>query len=273
VLDHVLYACCLENGRHEQVDEIFAKLEQYYFDWNEIRVTTITELAEVMSSLPDAAEAAKRVKQVLQTVFETHYSFDIEVFRKQNLGKSLKEIEKFRGVTPFTLAYVTQNALGGHSIPLNQGLLAVFVFLGVIGESDAGRQRVPGLERIIPKSKGVECASLLHQLGVDFATNPLSARLRSILLEIDPDAKDRLPKRSARKEEPEKAEDSTKVSRQAPASAPGKPPEQAPEKRKTKSSKPAAEGEVEDVPADESDLESTAPSALPTKRLSRKKPR
>src|SRR5688500_13374697 len=119
VLEHLLYAAVLENAEFETADENFARLQESYFDWNEVRVTTITELAETLSSLSDAAAAAQRVKKTLQSVFETHYSlqthytFDLEVLKKQNLGKAVAEIEKFQGISPFGVAYVTQNALEG----------------------------------------------------------------------------------------------------------------------------------------------------------------
>jgi len=198
LLEHLLYACCLENSPYEAADEVFAKLQENYFDWNEVRVTTVAELSEVMSPLADPAEAAQRLKRTLQSVFEKHYSFDIDPLKKQNLGKAVKDLEAFAGATPFTVAYATQHALGGHAIPLNSGLFAVFVVLGVVTEAEANKQRIPGLERTIAKSKGVECSSLLHQLAVDYAANPHSTNVRAVLLEIAPDAKDRLPKRSSK---------------------------------------------------------------------------
>src|SRR5262245_64942649 len=101
VLEHLLYACVLENARFEAADEAFARLKELYFDWNEIRVTTVTELAEGMGGVPDAAAAAHRVKKSLQSIFESNYSFDIETLKKQNLGKAEKDLEKVNGVTPF----------------------------------------------------------------------------------------------------------------------------------------------------------------------------
>src|SRR6187402_550224 len=78
VLEHLLYACVLENARYEAADEAYARLRESYFDWNEIRVTTVTELAEGMASLPDASAAAQRVKKSLQSIFESTYSYDME---------------------------------------------------------------------------------------------------------------------------------------------------------------------------------------------------
>jgi endonuclease-3 len=197
VLEHLLYACVLENAKHDTVDDVFARLQKNYFDWNEIRVTSVPELAEVMSHIPDAVEAAKRMKRALQSVFETHYVFDIDFWKKQGLGKTIESIEKFSGVTPFVVNYLTQNALGGHSIPISPHALNLLVLLGGVSESDAAKHRVPGLERAIPKNKGVEFASLLHQFAVDYVASPQSAKVKGIVGEIDPTAKDRLPKKVA----------------------------------------------------------------------------
>ena len=146
-------------------------------------------------------------------------------------------------ITPFVGSYVAQNALGGHSIPVNETSLKLFVILGVISETEAAKQRVPGLERTIAKNKGVEFGSLLHQFAVDFATSPFSPRVRAITLEIAPDAKDRLPKRAAKKT-PAKAAKTAKATKK---SEPKKKPKAAPKKKTTKKSA--------------------------TKRLARKKPR
>ena len=200
VLEHLLYACVLENARFDAADEAFARLKELYFDWNEIRVTTVTELAEGMTGIPDASDAAQRVKRALQSVFESTYSYDLEGLKKQNLGKSEKDLEKITGTTPFVRAYVTQNGLEGHYIPASRGALEVLYAMGVINDAEADKGQVPGLERAIPKNKGVEFGSLLQQIGADFHASPGSSKLKNILAEVDPDYKDRLTKRQARLE-------------------------------------------------------------------------
>lgn len=201
LLEHLLYACCLENASFEQADEAYARLQQSYFDWNEIRVTTVAELAEVLAVLNEPSAAAARLKRSLQSVFDAHYSFDLEPLKKQNIGKSVKRLEKYEGVSPFGVAYVTQHALSGHSIPADQGTLGVLLALAVITEAEAAKSHVPGMERAIPKNKGFEFASLLHQLGAEFFASPYSPKLKAILCEIDPEAKDRIPKKPTKKEE------------------------------------------------------------------------
>ena len=242
-LEHLLYACCLENTHAEATDEAYAKLQESYFDWNEIRVTSVSELAEVLSALTDPADAATRLKQVLQMVFETYYSFDLEHLKKQNLGKAVKELEKYTGTTNFSVDYVSQNSLGGHSIATNTGAVHTMVVLGIVTEAEATKRRLPGVERAISKAKGIEFTSLLHQLGTDFRATPFSSRVRGILLEIDPNAKERFPKRKSRKKEaPPEREKPSKPSKKAvskkdtpkkAASKKATPKKAAPNKKKT----------------------------------------
>jgi endonuclease-3 len=217
VLEHLLYACVLENARAEAADEAFAKLKELYFDWNEVRVTTVSELAEVMSGLPDAIAAGQRIKRALQSVFESAYQFDLESLRKQNLGKSEKDLEKIQGTTPFVRAYVAQNALAGHSIPVSQGSMEVLHAVGVLTEQEIEKKQAPGLERAIPKNKGVEFGSLLHQIGADYFASPGSSKLKAILAEIEPAFKGRLARRAVRVEEVAQAAAADRAKKRAQA--------------------------------------------------------
>ncbi len=195
VLEHLLFASCLENAHYRVAEEMFAALVHTFFDWNEIRVSSVRELSEVISGLPDPAAAGHRVKRILQSVFEATYSFDLEEIRKQNLGPAVEHLEKVEGTTKFSIAYVVQSALGGHAIPIDSGTANALRVVDLASDDDVAAGVVPGLDRAIPKTSGVELGSLVHQLGADFTASPYSPALHAILLEIEPNAKDRLPSR------------------------------------------------------------------------------
>lgn len=197
LFESLIYGCLLENSPHEAADEAIEELEKSYFDWNEVRVSTRTELAEVLKPLNDPNEAADRLKRTLQSVFETFYAFDLELMKKQNLGQSVKQLSGCDGVTPFAVAYVTQNGLGGHAISLNSGMLLSMKVLDIISDAEHKKGTVPGLERAIAKNKAVEAGALLHLLGVEVGKSPYGKKARALLLELDPKCKERLPKRPA----------------------------------------------------------------------------
>lgn len=239
LLEHLLYACCLENASYSAADKAYAAVSTNFFDWNEVRVSTVKELAEAMHMLPEPQAAASNLKRVLQCVFESAYAFELEALKKQNLGQAQQKLAKYEGATPFAVAYVTQAALGGHSIPLDRGLLAVFAVLGLASDQDQTAHSVPGLERAIPKNKGVEFGSLAHQLAAEMIANPYSPALHKVLLEIAPDAKDRLPKRPP-KSKPTDGQEIGKATAGPVLAASGDKDEKQPDAAKVAAKKPSA---------------------------------
>ncbi len=195
LLEQMLFACCLENAPYETAAKAYHRLRDAFFDWNEVRVSTVSELAEVLRELPEAEAAAANVKRVLQGVFESTYSFDLEPLKKQNIGLGVKRLEELEGATPFVVAYTVQTALAGHHIPLDRGALEVLYLMGIATREEVGSGSVSGLERAIPKNKGIEFGGLLHQLAADYVANPQSPQVRKALLAVNPSAKDLIPKR------------------------------------------------------------------------------
>ena len=54
LMENLLYACCLEDAPYEAADDCFARLQESYFDWNEVRVSTVRELGEVFGKIPNS---------------------------------------------------------------------------------------------------------------------------------------------------------------------------------------------------------------------------
>ena len=217
VLEHMIYGCCLEDSTYEAADEAFAKLMENYLDWNEVRVTTSAELAEVISCLSTPHDAAIRVRKSLHGVFEAYYQFDLDFLRRENLGKAVGEMSNFSGMSPFVVAYTAQNGLGGHSIPIDKSLMNLMYVIGAIGEEELLERKISGLERTIPKASGLEFAVTTHQLAVAFTQSPFSTNIRNLITKIAPDAKERFPKRSSGKTA-EKSSSTEKSSSKKPVS-------------------------------------------------------
>jgi len=188
LMEHVLYAALLEDAPVDLADEGFAKCEQEFFDWNEVRVTSVTELAEVLSHFPSPASTSLRLKRCLQSVFESFYSFEIEHLKKENLGKAVAKFESMNGVSPFVLSYLVQHGLGGHAIPVNSSGMWIMFKTGIVNEAEARTGKVPGLERAIPKSKAIEFSSMLHQAAVALTADATSKQVWEIIWSVNKDA-------------------------------------------------------------------------------------
>jgi hypothetical protein len=284
VIEHLLFACCLEDAHHDAAEEAFAALVHTFFDWNEVRVTSISELSEVMACLPDPRAAANRVKRVLHAVFEATFKFDLEEQRKKNLGPTVAWFDKLDGTTPFVVSYLVQAALGGHAIPIDAGTMAALRVLDLVTDKDVTAGVVPGLERAVAKSKGVEFGSILHELGADYSANPYSATMRDILVQIDPECASRLPKRRADRsqrkppepsapEKPAKETSSSKTPAKkkpaAPAAPPAAPASTSPKKKSASHESPTKSSAAEKLPS-----QTSASKKHPTSEgLAKRKPR
>jgi endonuclease III len=291
VLETLIYACCLEDARYESADEAFHRLHESYFDWNEVRVTTVTELSEVLHNLPEPAAAAVRVKKNLQSIFETRYSFEIEDMVKMNQGKAIQELEKLGGISRFVLAYTIQNSLEGHAIPVSQSMTEILLCTGIVSDAEVAKGVAPSLERTIAKSKGLEFFSCLHQFAVDWKTQPTSKQLKAIFKEAGGVERPKVEPKPPEPKPAPKAETAGKTDKKAPTKAvakkeekPVKPekvekPEKS-DKPKTAESKSVTKAPPKSAPktaakptaAAKPAPSKSAPPAKPAKKAPAKKP-
>ncbi len=157
VLEEVLYAIAREGTTTEQANTVFAKFKGTFFDWNEVRVSTVPEIAEALTGVPDAGRKAQRINEILHYVFEMYYSFELTDLDKKGLKQAGKQLGRFTGVTDFAVAWVLQRALLGHAIPLDEPTIRVLRRLGVIegeGEIEDLEAVRTSLEHHIPKASG-----------------------------------------------------------------------------------------------------------------------
>src|SRR5438067_12626230 len=53
VLEEFVYGLCRENATREQAERAYRCLRQRFYDWNEVRVSSVRELEEVFSGLSE----------------------------------------------------------------------------------------------------------------------------------------------------------------------------------------------------------------------------
>ncbi|MGL4943987.1 MAG: hypothetical protein ACRC46_12450 [Thermoguttaceae bacterium] len=189
---HLIYAACLENATTEAADRAMEILEEEFVDWNEVRVSTPSEIADTIPHLTEPLAAGERIKRALQAVFDSYYDFTLDDLLKKPAAQANQFFESFPSITPFMAAYVTQLALGGHVIPLDEASLRIFRLLDLTQVTpDKTREIVPTLERAITKGDGIAFATMLHHLAAQFYDDPESASLKQFLKPIDASAKDR----------------------------------------------------------------------------------
>ena len=195
VLEHFLFGTCLEDASFEAAEAAMAALQHTLSGWNEVRVSSVSELSEMMPQLPDPRTTAMRIKRILNAIFDERYGFDIDDIRKKNLKDAYEKLETIPGGTPFSINYTAQAALGRHGIPVGNGEKRLLFVLGILDEAEVESREITGLNRAITKNQGIEFASLLHQLAALFVLNPESRKVTSFLKAFAPDYRERMPKR------------------------------------------------------------------------------
>ena len=166
VLEQLLFAVCREGTTREQADQAFQSLRQRFYDWNEIRVSSTREIEESIRNLPHADVRAQRLLSLLQEVFETTFSFDLESLHKKGLKQAAKQIARYQAANDYSVSWVLQNSLDGHSIPLDEPTLRVLRRLGLVEPDHEDPEAIrSSLEHLIPKAKGSHFCDLLSALA------------------------------------------------------------------------------------------------------------
>ena len=166
VLEQFVYGLLREGATRDLADQAFANLRDQFIDWNEVRVSSVRELEEALSDLPEAEGRAERLVSFLQQVFEKNFSFDLEGLRKKGLKEAAKDLAKHDAANDYVVAWVVQHSLGGHAIPLDVPTLRAARRLGLIDcdpdDMDAARA---SLEHLVPKAKGALFCDLMSHLA------------------------------------------------------------------------------------------------------------
>ena len=70
ILEHLLFGICLDGTTYEIAEQAFERIQQVSFDWNEVRVTSVAELAESFKGAPAPSISASNFKRALHSVLK-----------------------------------------------------------------------------------------------------------------------------------------------------------------------------------------------------------
>lgn len=168
VLEAVIYAVCREGTSREQANQSLSRFKDGFFDWNEVRASTVEEVQGALAGLPDAEPRAQRIRKFLRQLFERTYGFTLEALVKKPLKESLKTLSEYEAFTSdFVEAVVIQQSLGGHAIPVDPPAQRALERLGIADRETELSALRSLLERAVPKNRGAEFVDLIEELTHD----------------------------------------------------------------------------------------------------------
>ncbi len=168
VLEAVIYGICHEGTTREQANQSLSRFKDDFFDWNEVRVSSLEEIQNTLAGLPDAELRAQRLRRFLRQLFEKTYAFTLEALTKKPLKESLKTLAEYEAFgSDYVEATVVSQALGGHAIPVDPPTRRALVRLGIAETETDDASLRSLLERAVPKNRGPEFVDLLEDLAHD----------------------------------------------------------------------------------------------------------
>src|SRR5205807_9050595 len=95
VLEAVIYGICHEGSTREQANQALSRFKDDFFDWNEVRVSSLEEIQGVLTGLSDPEGRAFRLRRFLRQLFEKTYGFTLEGLTKKPLKESIKALQDY----------------------------------------------------------------------------------------------------------------------------------------------------------------------------------
>jgi len=168
VLEQFLYSVLRENASTRAADRAFRSLQERFFDWNEVRVSSAHEVATALGDLPQPLAKGQRIIDLLQEIFESTFGFELDSLVKKGIKQGERHMARYQASSDFAVAWVMQRSLDAHAMPVDAPTMRTLKRLGMIDESaDNVRDVQQQLEHQVPKAKGVLFVELLNGLAHD----------------------------------------------------------------------------------------------------------
>ncbi|MCB9950981.1 MAG: hypothetical protein H6824_08360 [Planctomycetaceae bacterium] len=172
VIETLIYATLLEDSTHEDAEAAFQRLFDHFFDLNEIRVSSVDEIKQVLGDLRDADWKAFRLREALQDIFEKHFAFDMEGLKRKTLDAAQKELGAIPHQTDFAQSYTLQTCCTSHVVPVDESMLLALRWLALTDAESTGQQAADEVKSATKKSDAPQFCYLLKYLSIDEKLSP-----------------------------------------------------------------------------------------------------
>jgi len=163
VTDAIVYAIVSSELNEKSAASAVKKLADHFVDWNDLRVSWIDEIIDVLHKDTQATRnLASTLIQVLNSIFNQHHRVSLDALK--NIGKrpARQALEKIEGISRFVVDYCVLTSLNGHAIPLTESMLE-YLRNNELVDPNADEQQIGGfLAKQIPAKNGYNFYALLR---------------------------------------------------------------------------------------------------------------
>ena len=163
VIDAMIYAVISTEMSEKQTDSVIRKFTDYFVDWNDLRVSRTEEIVEVLSKdTSTTMEIALTITRIFNSIFNEYHKISLESLKKIGKRPAKQALEKIDGINRYMVEYCLLTALGGHAIPLTDGMIK-YLRNNELVNPDADDQQIGGfLAKQISAKNGYDFYALLR---------------------------------------------------------------------------------------------------------------
>jgi hypothetical protein len=179
VLETLIYAICLEDNSFVEAETYYGRIGTLFHDFNEARVSSITELSKVFLKSPMAEWKAFRFRHLLTHVFESFYAFDFDSLLRKSNEHANRLLGRVPELSQFARNYTLKHCMQIHLLPLDERLRDAVAWLGLGTSGQTPQRSGSALKSVVRKADVDRFCGLIRCLAAD----PKAIKLLAIDLE------------------------------------------------------------------------------------------
>lgn len=175
VLAHLSWAASPTSARRA-----LKQLHEQMIDLNEVRVSTIHEIASVIRDfVPNASECARGIADSLNGVFKRESRLSLDALKSKGVREARQYLETLDGVHPYVSASVLLWSLGGHAVPVSQRLLTAMQKQDLIHSTAEPADVQSFLERHVPASEARLFCKVMDKFAIAKGSHASASQVAS----------------------------------------------------------------------------------------------
>ena len=154
-ISELIFTVLTQHTSDRNAERAFQRLVDYFHiarshDWMKILEATVEQVEPLIRSGGLSNIKAKRIKDILQQLFQTYESFDLSFLAELPLSEAKRKLNELPGVGPKTTAVVLSFAFGMPAFPVDTHIHRVTKRLGLITkQTSADQSQCPSSTHIV----------------------------------------------------------------------------------------------------------------------------
>ncbi len=176
-LSELIATILSQNTSDHNSHKAFSNLRSKFKTWDKVRKARVRKIADTIRSGGLADVKAKRIKDILNQIYEENRNLDLSFLKRWRTEKIKAYLRKFKGVGEKTIACVLLFSLKRPAMPVDTHVLRVSKRLGLVQRKTDTQKAKTILEELVPENLVYQFHLNLieHGRNICKATNPRCA--------------------------------------------------------------------------------------------------